>query len=239
MERTWEKKSTCKSAKGSHPFPVRFWEYYTRERKETQDPAQSAAGKRGSRGIIPLAQCRARSPAGSGQRPAGMQGQSPCPAHRTPLKVSAERIPISALEKAGSGEQHNFSAQAPSVIPTSSARRFRVAGVLRRETRPPAGGNERKLGSKQRIGAATNAACDSSVKHCPPPASRCGEHDAASVYSGIKPHRQRRFRSCSMQIAPPPKKLSPQCRTFGPAFYTTTKSLTARIYGGQRRLLSL
>ena len=57
------------------------------------------------------------------------------------------------------------------------ARTIPSRGVLRRETRPPAGGNERKLGSKHRIQATTNGAQDSSNPYYPHPASRFGEHN--------------------------------------------------------------
>ena len=55
-------------------------------------------------------------------------------------------------------------------IPSRGPLRFRRIAV-------PAGGNERKLGSKHRIQATTNGAQDSSNPYYPHPASRCGEHN--------------------------------------------------------------
>ena len=92
-------------------------------------------------------------------------------------------------------------------IPSRGPLRFRRIAV-------PAGGNERKLGSKHRIQATTNGAQDSSNPYYPHPASRCGEHDAIqhrarSVKSEKSLHcKPSRFARCFSPPSCSPQRLA-------------------------------
>ena len=116
--------------------------------------------------------------AGPGSARRGCRGSAPAQLLERRCNTPACE-PLSALEKMKQAWKNEISSTPVFLRPPPyRACAIPSRGVLRRETRPPAGGNERKLGSKHRIQATTNGAQDSSNPYYPHPASRCGDHDA-------------------------------------------------------------
>ena len=118
--------------------------------------------------------------AGPGRARRGCRGSAPAQLLERRCNTPACE-PLSALEKMKQAWK-NETSSTPVFLrpPPYRARAIPSRGPLRfRRIAVPAGGNERKLGTKHRIQATTNGAQDSSNPYYPHPASRRGEHDAS------------------------------------------------------------